>query len=239
MTDLTVIIPTRSRPGTVADLLRSFADTCRADTSIAFAIDGCPQADEYRAQLNQHQHIFPAATMAAGPRRRLVGTLNHASAVLAAFNPGAVLAYLGDDHRPRTVGWDMLFLDTLNELGTGLVYGDDGHHGEGLPTAVAMTPDIITTLGFMVPPALTHMYCDNFWLDLGHHADCITYLPEVKITHYHPGTTGAAWDDSYAESNSSASYAHDRAAYEAYCQTGLADDVAKVIALRQSNGETS
>lgn len=238
MTDLTIIVPTRSRPHTVVPLMQAFADTCRADTRLVFVVDGCPRAREYRDVFDRHQHLFPASSMAAGPRRRLIGTLNYAATLLVALTTIAAVGYLGDDHRPRSVGWDAAFLDTLAELGTGLVYGDDGHHGEALPTSIAMTGDIVAALGYMVPPALTHMYCDNFWLDLGHHADAIAYLPDVKITHYHPGTTGAAWDDSYAESNSPDSYRHDQAAYAQYCRTGLADDVAKVVALRHPRPST-
>jgi hypothetical protein len=90
---------------------------------------------------------------------------------------------MGDDHFPRTHGWDQAYLDALRELGTGIVYGNDLLQGHRLPTQCAMTADIVRRWGYMALPTLRHMYVDNFWRDLGNAADCLRYLPEVVVEH--------------------------------------------------------
>ncbi len=231
--DLTILIPTRLRPHTVQELARAFADTCTADTTIIWCIDGCPREHEYTDAYDKAVTVYPRQRILTGPRRRLVATLNHhavetASAVDAPF----ALGYLGDDHRPRTFGWDTAYLAGLRGLGSGIVYGDDGHQGANLPTQMAMTADIVRALGYLAPPHLVHMYCDNFWKDLGEGAGCLLYLPTVAVTHHHPGVGLGIWDASYRESNSADRYAADRAAYDAYRAERLAADIATVRTLR-------
>ena len=218
---LAILVPTRARPHTVHALALAFARTCTADTWLIFCVDG----DENPAYAEAHRlatmGVYPRILMRHGPRRRLVGTLNHYAPELAsAPDAPTAIGYMGDDHRPETAGWDAAFLTALAELGTGIVYGDDGHQGARLPTAMAMTPDIPRVLGFIAAPVLNHMYCDNYWKDLGEAAGCLTYLPDVRITHHHPGIGKGTWDASYAESNSSASYAADEAAYRRYRDDG-------------------
>jgi hypothetical protein len=57
--------------------------------------------------------------------------------VLAERDPPRYLASLGDDHRPRTKGWDRRLIDAIESLGgaPGIAYGDDKLQGAALPTA--------------------------------------------------------------------------------------------------------
>lgn len=233
--DLSVIIPTRSRPWTIQSIAKAFDQTCTANTWIVFYVDGCPQLDAYQQEARKAQSIYPRMFLLSGPRRRLVGALNHHAVLMAtAEHPPFAIGFMGDDHRPLTHGWDTRYVQALQEMGSGIVYGDDELQGENMPTQVAMTSDIICTLGFMAPPALQHLYCDNFWLDLGRSADCIRYLPDVVVRHNHPDVGRSPRDASYAESNSAAQYAHDSAAYREFCQVRLDIEVQKVRSLRDS-----
>jgi hypothetical protein len=241
MTDLIVIVPTRERPEAVEKMLRAFSETCRGDTILAFAIDGEDCNADYRETCTRLESRFPQQrwmVLYGGERLRMIGTLNQAaSRIISGLQPYAI-AYMGDDHRPRTPGWDVLYVNALRDLGTGIVYGDDGHQGENLPTQMAMTADIPQALGYVVPPLLNHMYCDNFWLDLGRGADCITYLPNVRVTHVHPAIhPDGKWDASYQQSNSVGSYDRDKAAYEQFVSSGaLAADIEKIRILRAETG---
>lgn len=236
MSDLVVVVPTRVRPHSVAPLLAAFGATCRAKTTVVFALDGDPAPQLYEAAVADAGDLSGNVSvyLQQGPRRRMVATLNHTVAVVLSTLDTRAVAYLGDDHRPATVGWDETFLTTLDHLGIGLCYGDDGHQGENLPTAVAMSAEIPTALGYMVPPELVHMYVDNYWLDLGRGAAAITYLPQVKLIHHHPGTAQATdWDASYHDSNSAQRYEADRLAYEALKTSGrVAADITTLTKLR-------
>ncbi|MFE3202224.1 hypothetical protein [Embleya sp. NPDC059237] len=226
--DLLVLVPTRGRPHAVAELLDTWH--CGPSTDLLLGVDDDdPELPTYRALVDAHNE--PAVILQTGPRLRLGGTLN-ALATEHATHYRAI-AFMGDDHRPRTIGWDTAFLAELDRLraehGAGLVYGDDLLMRQRLPTAVALTSNIVTTLGRMVPTGLIHLYLDNYWLDLGHALDAITWMPNVIVEHVHPSAGKAAWDDRYDEVNAPAVYDADQATYEAFVAAGGLDRDATAI----------
>jgi hypothetical protein len=95
-----------------------------------------------------------------------------------------------------------------------------------------MTSDIVRALGYMAPPALTHLFVDDFWRDLGRAADCLRYLPEVVVEHLHPIAGKAEWDEGHKRVNAASMYAADRVAYTRYRATQFRADVVKVQGLR-------
>jgi len=230
MPDLVVIVPSRGRPKAVAELAEQCVKTCTADTVLLVVVDSDdPTLPEYQA---------PAGTRVfftwAPPDSGHVGAINWGAArALEDFHPFAI-AKLDDDHRPRSKSWDADLLAVLREMGTGIAYGNDLLQGQGLPTAPAITADIVEALGYMGPPALKHLFVDNFWLDLGRAAGCIRYLPDVVVEHMHPLAGKASIDDGYRRANSDERYRVDGGAYAAYLRGGLPADVAKVRELRDA-----
>lgn len=206
MNDLLMIVPSRGRPGNIIELLDAwrgtFAEMNRTGLLVAVDDDD-PELEGYRSVGN-----YADFDLVVSPRQRVGPTLNRL-AVERAPDFFAV-GFMGDDHRPRTQDWDERMVAALREMGSGIVYGNDLLQGERLPTAVVMTSDIIRALGYMVPPRLTHMYLDNFWLGLGRELGRIQYLPDVVIEHVHPLAGKSEWDDGYREVNSHEMYAQDR-----------------------------
>jgi hypothetical protein len=227
MTDLIVIVPSRGRPSAVAEMARAFQETCTADTRLVFVVD--------RDASDQAAYI-DAAGSGDPPRvwltdsHTMVEALNHAART--AGNMAYAVGFMGDDHRPRTVGWDTAYLNALRQLSSGIVYGDDLVQGERLPTQCAMTADIVRALGWMAPPTLRHMYVDNFWRDLGIQAGCLRYMRDVVVEHLHPVAGTAVMDAGYERVNAPEVYATDQAAYREFCASGgFAAAVAAVRAL--------
>jgi len=230
MADLVVIVPSRGRPKAARELYDAFATT-RTSAHLVFAVDDDdPTRNEYRALIPGE---WVDNSEAEGQPSSMVKALN-ATAVRRALadDPPFAIGFMGDDHRPRTVGWDARYLDALRELGTGLVYGDDLLQRRNLPTQVAMTADIIRALGWMAPPTLVHLAVDNFWLDLGQGADCIRYLPDVVVEHMHPVAGKAEWDEGHRRVNAPEMYARDLAEYARIKREVLPDAIGKVRALR-------
>lgn len=225
MADLLVICPTRGRPANTAALYRAWQDTTAGCSDLLFAVDDDdPSLGAYRSVHT----TMPEATLLTGPRLRLVGTLN----VVARHNAARYryLAFLGDDHRPRTHGWDQRFVETLS-AGTGVVYGNDLIQGEKMPTAVAMTSDIVQTLGYFAPPAIQHLCADLVWLEWGNAIGRATYLDDVILEHMHPMRQKAEWDAGYEEANNAEQTARDSAAYYAYMDGDFHADVEKLKTL--------
>lgn len=225
--DLLVIIPTRGRPASVPAIVEAW-DATGATADLLFAVDtDDPELAAYKAaaaRLKGDGRI----RFTYGKRRRLVGTLNQ-QAVKAAKGY-RFLAFMGDDHRPRpaAVPWDARIRECLSG-GPGIVYGNDLLQGEAMATAVAMTSDIITTLGYMAPPTFVHLCIDLVWVEWGKGMERITYLPDMVIEHLHPAAGKAQGDAVYEECNSREQVGADGAAYYAYRdEGGLEADLAKL-----------
>lgn len=228
---LVVIIPSRERPHSIADLAKAFIDTTQnQDTKLWLAIDSDdPDLNKYRdaVALTTDSRI----TVTAVTGGYMSAALNEAATVAVDDPTVEAIGFMGDDHRPRTPGWDTTYLAALREMGAGIVYGDDGLQSEALPTQCAMSASIVRTLGWMCPPTLRHLWIDNFWLDIGNAAGCLRYLPDVFVEHMHPYVDKAVMDAGYERVNSLEMIDHDRTAYERYATERLAIDAEKVRAL--------
>lgn len=213
---LLMIVPSRGRPANAEALVASWYDTTGPEADLLFACD----SDD--PTLESYSPMF----MEVGPRLRLGGTLNAVSALYAKSYDA--IGFCGDDHRFRTKDWHLRFLTELDRLGSGMVYGDDLIQGPNLPTAIAMTSDIIRTLGYMVPGGLVHLEIDTAWKLLGEAIGRITYLPDVVIEHCHPIAQKAEWDAGYRECNDPAQYESDGRRLADWRHGGMTTDVEKL-----------
>jgi hypothetical protein len=212
--------------------VRAFALTReREDTELMFCLDRDDGfvGDYMRILTDEGLDDYGWLGVQTDARRRLAGTLNFYAPLYARTRD--VIGFMGDDHLPRTRGWDVLLGEAL-EAGADVAYGNDLLQGVNLPTAVVMRSWIIRELGYMVPPGLTHLFLDNFWLDLGRALGSIEYVEAAVIEHLHPIAQKAEWDSGYVEVNSAALYAEDEAAYRAYVDRNLAADVSRLVAVR-------
>ncbi|MFE9003099.1 hypothetical protein ACFYOY_13300 [Streptomyces sp. NPDC007875] len=225
--DLLVIIPTRGRPQAVPEIVQAWDDT-GATADLLFAVDADdPELAAYKAHAAQLKGDG-RVRFTFGKRRRLCGTLNQQATKAA--KTYRFLGFMGDDHRPRPAAmpWDARIRECLSG-GPGIVYGNDLLMGERMPTAVAMTSDIVSTLGYMAPPVLVHLCVDLVWLDWGKGMQRITYLDDMVIEHLHPAAGKAAVDQGYEEANSSEQVTADSAAYYDYRDNGsLEADLVKL-----------
>lgn len=212
MERLALIVPTRGRPKNIEALAEALKQSETLHTDLILVCD-----DDDR-ELENYKRLLPnlACSFFVFPReaKGMAAPLNRAARDL--MSSYKYLGFMGDDHRPRTKNWDLMFINILDELGTGLVYGNDLHQGKALPTAIAMTSDIAYALNGMVPPNMIHLYLDNFWLTLGNDLDKIVYLPDVVIEHCHPYFGKAPMDQGYKDVNDPTVYSADRAAFENY-----------------------
>lgn len=231
MDDLLVIIPTRGRPHAIPEIMAAWDDT-GATADVLFCVDkDDPELAAYKAHAKTYADDA-RFRMVVWARKRLCGTLNQAAVKNA--DQYRFLAFLGDDHRPRPADrpWDERFRECLSGGGPGLVYGNDLLQGENMPTAVAMTSDIVQTLGYFAPPQLVHLCLDLAWLEWGKRLGRITYLPDVIIEHMHPANCKAVLDQGYEEANSPERVTADSEAYQDYRDNGgLEADLDKLRAL--------
>lgn len=224
-TDLLMIVPSRGRPHNIAELHDAWSDTTTGAAGLLVA------ADDDDPTLPDYREVCAACgiELTVGPRLRMVPTLNKVAVERAPRH--FALGFMGDDHRPRTPGWDAAYLDALRDLGTGYVYGDDLLAGERLPTQWAQTSDVVQALGAMVPAPVQHLWADNQIYDLGHTIGRIRYLPDVIVEHVHPLAGKAAEDDGYREVNAPKVFESDRRIYAHWYEHDMPAAVEKLRAL--------
>jgi len=218
-----VVVPTRGRPDNAArqqEALR-LAGTSVADTVYVVDHDDPAVLDYCRLGLPKID-ILDSGPGGTG----MVAALN-ATAVRYADAYEAV-GFMGDDHLPRTAGWDVRILEAFaaevpGEWSPGVAYGNDLLQGANLPTAAFLPSMVVSALGYMAPPVLKHLYVDNFWMELGRRLSGLTYLDDVVIEHMHPIANKGAWDAGYTRVNASAVDTADRLAWEQFRDNGGMD----------------
>jgi hypothetical protein len=214
--NVVVVVPSRGRPAAAGETIRAIRDTAvRVNTRIVLAVDeDDPCLLDYRRLVTHSGKYAPEVwmvTLAAEETGNLVRATNTVSMRVAAADPHAIIGNLGDDHRPRTPGWDRRIIEALEE--PGIAYGDDKIQGEKLPTAPFISARIVTALGWYALPTCEHMFIDDAWREVGAALGRLRYLPEVIIEHMHPAVGKGEWDDSYRRVNSDAAIARDRLAF--------------------------
>jgi hypothetical protein len=214
VTALAVVVPTRGRPENAARLARAFEETTASGALPVFVADkDDPTLPDYRSLLDTgviSRLLISDHTGGGG----LCVPLNFAARRYAEVYEN--VGFMGDDHLPRTHGWDTLILGELDSLEPRIVYGNDLLQGANLPTAVFMQSRMIRALGVMAPQAMRHLYLDNFWKELGERTGSLIYRQDVVIEHLHPVAGKALMDARYAAVNAPEADRRDRDAWLAY-----------------------
>lgn len=225
--ELTVVVPSRGRPQAVKELAEAFYETCVAKTQLVVAVDN--NDPELRGYLDVHAEL-ENFELTIGEPNRIGPILNQVVPMFAASADN--VGFMGDDHRPRTRGWDAAYVTALRDMGTGVVYGDDLIMGPQIPTQVAMTSNIVLATGHFVPSGMKHLWLDNAWKAIGE-ATSLRYLPQVVVEHMHPIAGKGEWDDSYRANNTDEVFESDRLRFLEWQANELPEWVEKI---REYNG---
>ena len=159
--DLALLVPSRGRPHNIARLIEAMNQTCRADTTLVVGVDDDdPALPDYRAS---------DCELVVQQRRSLVRWLNLLAIPRA--ETYRFIGHIGDDNVPRTEGWDVKVIESLERQGDiGFCYGDDldpGRPAGSLSLTAFMTSEVIRRLRYMGPPRIQHMYVDPVWFAWG------------------------------------------------------------------------
>jgi len=213
MKEMIILVPTRGRPSNAVELLAEH-EKLSTHSDILFIIDANdPEHDQYEFEVGAHKCMT-----IENETRGMAYPINKAANAIVKENKYQYFAFLGDDHRPRTVGWDGILIQAMQRRPS-MAYSNDLLQGERLPTMITMTSDIVAALNGMVPPKMKHLYLDNFWKKLGQDLGALTYLDHVIVEHMHPVAGKAEWDEGYKEVNATEIYAFDGLAYQNYIQS--------------------
>ena len=219
MRDLAVLVPSRGRPENIRRLAKAMQATCRGDTQLIVGLDtDDPCLDAY-LELDDYVLINVEADL-----RRVVPWINRLSDLYA--DDYRFIGTIGDDQMPRTKGWDLRAMESLDE--NLFCFGDDLYPGRptgSLCCHIFMRSEVVKALGYMGPPALHHMYVDPVWLAWGE-ATSIEFLDSVILEHMHYSAGKSEHDETYASSYGETQ--HDLEAFNEYMRTDFNSDVEKL-----------
>lgn len=226
---LKIIVPSRGRPEAALQLINAVADTRQIrTTSLVFSVDDDDShLDLYRDVCKTRPDIAQIDVVRANGW--MVGALNQTARRVVTDQQVTAVGFFGDDHRPRTPGWDASYLGALTELGAGIVYGNDLLQFDFVPTQCAISASIIRTLGWMAHPSLKHMYVDTLWKDMGNVAGKLQYLPDVIVEHLHYINGKAVEDDGYQRVNAKAVFEEDERAFRGLHASGVIRNAGNTI----------
>lgn len=216
--DLAVIVPTRGRPENISRLIDAMGETCRGDTTLIVGVD---QDDP---DLPVYEGLGCEVEVRPGLHRQLVRWLNLLA--VPRSSEYRAIGHIGDDNVPRTVGWDVRIMESLER--NMFCFGDDldpGREPGSLSIHIFMRSEVVRRLGYFGPPSLQHMYVDPVWYAWGT-ATSIEFLPDVVLEHLHYSLGRSAPDESYEASTGL--IPADCARYNAYCDDGLNADIIKL-----------
>lgn len=223
MDDLLVLVPTRGRPQSAVRLVEAWEKADTLNATLVFVTDeDDPELTAYRT-LSQEGVIKHLVTFSAPGRPGITTPLNRAASVFV--DTCRVIGFMGDDHLPKTVGWEDRILETADTCCPRVVYGNDLLQGEALPTAAFMPSKMVKAMGWLAPPVLQHLYVDDFWKQLGTDLGALRYLPDVIIEHLHPVAGKAPMDDGYRAVNSNHVTMTDKRAWEEFVSSPAYADV--------------
>jgi len=225
--ELAVVVPTRGRPENAARLAKAFETTTVSDAVVVFVADrDDPRLEDY-LRLHEERGIDRLLIHDGSGGRGLCVPLNFAARRYADLYE--YVGFMGDDHLPRTHGWDREIISELDSLEPRIAYGNDLLQGANLPTAVFMQSRMIRTLGFMAPQVMRHLYLDNYWKELGEAVGGLRYRDDVVIEHLHPVAGKAQWDERYAAVNAPEADNGDRHAWECYRSDGRFESAVHLV----------
>jgi hypothetical protein len=223
--EILILLPSRSngsfREYNVDRFIESWKLHTEGFSDLCILID---DDDEFR--YTRHPDIL----YKVNPNMRFVPKLNKAA--LEFKNEYKYIANFSDDFIIKNF-WEKEFINFFeNNNKLGIAYGNDLLQEDKLPTAVCMTSNIISILGYFIPPVLQHMYADNFWKDLGTATEIIKYFPDIIFEHVHPDNGKAIKDNQYKYAAAVAS--EDQINYSEYINNGqFQSDINKVNNLKQ------
>jgi glycosyltransferase involved in cell wall biosynthesis len=156
---LTVVIPSRGRPESLAACLDSLA-TSKAAYEVIVGIDD----DDVRAPEYDFVRRRPNHRLVKSPRHKSLGALVNTLADMASNDSVMMLT---DDYSLRSSNWVEKTLETIARLpnGVGLVFPRDGIQ-PGFPGVVTTTRRTRDLIGYWTIPYFPFWYADTWWDEL-------------------------------------------------------------------------
>lgn len=227
---ISLLVPSRGRPRAIEELLVSLVNTSDyRQWEIILRLD-----DD-----DPTQYFLPVGrwniTTLIRPRTTLSGLWNECADV----SSGDILMQCADDIRFRTLGWDLMVIETFHQYSDRIayVYGRDGIADERMATHGFMHRRWYEALGYFTWPEFSSDYGDLWNHTIAERLGRLHYIPELYTEHLHPSAGKGEWDQTHRERMERDSVDKNAARWE-QAQPALNEAVAVLAELIQGQSPT-
>lgn len=191
---ISVLCPSRGRPGFARELLESMRATEEYQTNeLILRLDEDDHTiEEYRRNVagSDVQVIIGARVVLSQCWNEAYEKARHDVAMLC-----------GDDIRFRTTGWDAQVLNEFEKVPDRLVlvHGRDGIQDDRVATHPFLHRNWVDTVGYFVPPIFASDYNDLWLTEIADQVQRRRYLPGLYTEHMHPVAGKGPMDQTHLE----------------------------------------
>lgn len=184
---ISILCPTKGRPGRVAGMLHTATETCTEPFGAAFYLDPA-DPDSWTELLAWQDHPRIARLDMTIGNSLMSDMWNHCARQALRANPTWPLLFVDDEAHFHTPGWDRLICAALGRYrdGLALVHPNDTIHGDLAAGYFAVGPRWVDLFDRLTPPFFSYGYADVWCLEVAQAAGRNIYLPDVVIENLAP-----------------------------------------------------
>jgi hypothetical protein len=200
---ISILTPTRGRPDNCKRFIKSIYETTLHKNTIElfFYVDRDDSALGAYMSLQKHCYEefndFLRVEFMFGDPISVCDSWN----LMTLQSLGDIIIMGNDDLIYETPSWDVTLHQELLNFPDDIfcAWFNDGINGEKHCAFPIVSRKWANTLGYCFAPRGTfHFgYNDTWTFDLGKRADCLHYIPQVKVSHHHFSNNKANYDETY------------------------------------------
>lgn len=205
---ISILLPTRNRPGNLSRLYESICQTTTQLNNIELCVY-IDSDDTVSLPIIQYISTKINTKAISGEYQRGVRTpqwMLYNSLYEQASND--IIMYCADDVVFRTEGWDSIVTSTFNTLKDkiALVYGPDGFQGGTVPVCTHgfIHKNWVEIVGHFFVKHFNVAYNDTWFTEVAESIKRRFYIQNLYIEHIHPAAGKSNWDETYTSKTESA-----------------------------------
>lgn len=176
------MMPSRARSKMLYDNFKRFSSLAKDPDSIELVLY-IDQDDEDTIQMYEvMKRDFPNVVAMIGERPWPHGVVFNK---LYSMAEGDILAYMSDDIKVDTEGWDKMVIDEFDKIKDKilLVYGDDGFNESKMGSVGFVHKNWIEAIGHLFPDGFMARGGDSWVSDVAKRSGRAKYLKDLKLSH--------------------------------------------------------
>ncbi len=199
---ISLLTPTRQRPGRLARFLQSVSETMSGDNQITaynYVDNDDPELDEYRQLDSVAGRFSPLAVSFFFEEPKSVSKSWNDLAAQAVDDVNEIIIMGNDDQIYRTQNWDLVLVDRVSTYKDRIfcAWFEDLINGSNHCAFPMVSSKWYKTLGYFTPGVFHFGYNDTWIYDIAKKIDRCCFIPQVTVEHMHFSVNKSEVDGTY------------------------------------------